>query len=891
MRLQPRVVWCGILAAALWWWAAPSTPAAVELPAARVERVVLENGLILLVEEDHRLPQVAFELRIDGGASAEGPWAGTGISHGIEHMLFKGTERRAVGAIEQEVRSYEGAMNAFTSWDYTGYTLTVGSKYAARAVDLLSDVVQHATFDAKEFEKEREVILSELRMNRDDPERRLYNLLWSTVYRVHPYRHPVIGYEPLFRQLSRDDVVAYYRQTYRPDRCSLAIVGDVETSHLIALVTQAFGAWERGRALETARPAEPLQLNRRQRRETGAVQLARLVITVPSTSLLDRDLFALDVLAQVLGQGESSRLYTLLRRRRELVYGVEASNYTPRDPGLLMVSCTLEPSQIEPARQAIEAELAQVREHPITPKELAKAKQAVVAAYVRGRQTIQARAADLATHELLAHDADFAATYVRGIEAVTVPEVQRVAQQYLVPERISTVMLLPETPASSATAAPAEQAPASVAWRKVVLPNGLTVILGEDHRLPLIAMTFASLGGVRAEPPGQEGLSHLTSELLVKGAGSRSEEAIAELAESRGWTLSAFSGKDAFGVAMSVLSDDLDQGWRLFSDVIRRPAFPARALEQERRLMLAGLKAQDEDIFQVGMRALRATLLTAHPYRNHPLGRPESVAALTRADCLQFYHRWMQPKSSVLVVFGDLSADRFLPRVRQTLGRWGGRGRAPFVTPVEPPLTAVKSLAQTLPKEQALVAFGFPGVRWQDPDRYAMELLGTLLAGSGGRLYQRIREQLGLSYALGAVPVFGIDPGYLLCYVATTPPSLGVVKTEMEQELRRIVADHRITDEELEQAKRELIGQQRARLQTVEALSTECALNELFGLGFTAYQQYPEAIGGVTRDDLLRFAERYLNLKAYAVVTVTPPEKPVSPNAATGGEGASQHHE
>ena len=175
-------------------------------------QLVLDNGLQLAWEEDHRQPIVAIEARIKGGLRAEGRHVGTGITHFIEHMLFKGTPTRAPGSIDEEVRRYGGAINAFTSFDVTGVTLFVESTHLKDGLAMLADILQHAVFEQKEFDKERAVIISEIQMNLDDPDRRVQQLFWSRHLLEHPYRHPILGYQPLLEGLTVKDLAAFLRR-------------------------------------------------------------------------------------------------------------------------------------------------------------------------------------------------------------------------------------------------------------------------------------------------------------------------------------------------------------------------------------------------------------------------------------------------------------------------------------------------------------------------------------------------------------------------------------------------------------------------------------------------------------------------------------------------------
>lgn len=834
--------------------------------AGRVERTVLENGLIVLIEEDHTLPVVAFEARVKGGSRLEGLRSGSGIAHYIEHLLFKGTPTRPAGRIEDEVREYEGEMNAFTSADYTGFSLEVGARYASQAAGLMADILMHPTLPADELAKERDVIHSEMQMNEDDPDRRIYQLLWETALSVHPYRVPILGYRSQLDALTREDLLAYMREQYTPNNTVLAITGDVDAAAMLRLVREQFGPWERRPPVAEAAAPERPQLGPKRRTEEHPVELARMMMAFRSVELRHPDLCALDVLATILGQGESSRLNERLRHQDRLVYSIASWNYTPHDPGLLVIQATLEPNRLAEAEAAIWDEIRRLQEKPVQSWELEKAKRSVQAQYLLDRQTVAQRAGDAASNELLTDLPDFSRRYVDGISRVTATDVQQLAQRYLRRDHMTVVSLVPPgTQAATAPVVPVERP----AVEKLILPNGVVVLLRPQSRWPLVSVRVAWLGGVRAETGETNGLSHLTAAALLKGTQTHSAQALAQLVESWGASLAPFSGKDAFGLSLDLLTAQLPEGLDLLHELMTRPTFPAQEVDQLKAETLAAIRAEDEDVFQSGNRLMRATLFAVHPYQLDPLGTTASVAHATPAQCAAFFQQQAVPSRMVISVFGSFEPLAVKRQLTKLFGALPERPSIALEPPAEPAWRKGRTAEVTLPKEQALLLWGFPAVSWHHPDRDALEVAATILGGSGGRLYQRIRERFGLSYVIGAQAVFGLDPGYLVLYVATRPDDL----PRAAAELQRVVADLRtqpVTAEELQRAQRELIGAHRSSLQVEGSLALQSGLDELFGLGYDHYEHYEAAIQHVQIADVEQVLARYLLDQPPAVVTVHP---------------------
>ncbi len=493
-----------------------------------VHQQTLDNGLRVVWEEDHRQPLVAIEARIIGGLREEGPYLGMGITHFLEHMLFKGTTTRAPGTIDQEVRRYGGSINAFTSHDHTGVTLYVESRYVREALAMLSDILQHAVFPEEEFQKERVVVISEIQMNRDDPERRISDLFWSHLFLVHPYRHPILGYLEQLKKLTAKDMATYYHSQYLPNNVVLACAGDIDSSTFPKIVQETFGTWERGVPYQQLVQTEPPTLSPREAIDELPVQAAYMTLGFPSTRLADPNLYALDVLAGILGQGRSSRLYEELVRKRQVAQIAAAANYTPFDPGAFTVYLRTEPSQAQAAIDATYEVIEAIKRDGVSAAELTKARRQVEADYLFRHQTIESVAEDLASSLAMTGDPAFSKGYVAGVDRVTADDVKRVANQYLV--RTAATLAIIRPPAKAETTAPPTEERPNVT--KTVLPNGLTVLIGVDRHLPLASIVVGGHGGRRVVREAKRRLGRLDA--LVNSAADFFPTPLPKLSE-RDW--------------------------------------------------------------------------------------------------------------------------------------------------------------------------------------------------------------------------------------------------------------------------------------------------------------------------------------------------------------------
>ncbi len=838
------------------------------------QQLTLDNGLAVTYEVDRRQPLVAIEARILGGLRGEGRYLGTGITHFLEHMIFKGTETRGPGTIDQEVRRYGGTINAFTSHDYTGITLFVESKYLKDALGMLSDILQHSTFPSEEFEKERAVVISEIQMNKDDPDRRVRDLFWGRHFLQHPYRHPILGYQSMLERLTVDDMRGYYHAQYIPNNVVVACVGDLDAATFPSMIRETFGSWERKAPYQIVAPEELPPLSPKEQTEELEVQAGYMIIGFPSVRLAHPDLYPLDVLASILGQGRSSRLYEEVVRKQQLAQVVSAGNYTPEDPGAFTIYVRTDPDKIGQARQAVLDQVSRVVTQGVTEQELQKAKRQVQADYVFQHQTVESKADELASSLALTGDPNYARRYVEGIERVTREQVQAVAGKYLDPSKMTLAVIQPPGTRAVVNSQDTE-APLNVT--KTMLDNGLTVLIGVDHHLPLGTVLVIGRGGVRIEDERTQGVSNLSSQLLTKGTTHRTASEIASLVESLGASVSAFSGRDLFGVSLDLLSEDVPQGLGLMHELITDSTFPEQELELQRQLVLKELAARDDDLFDRASRMLRRLVFLKHPYRFDPMGAPDSVQRITRADCLRFAKERLAAKNLVVAVFGDIDGQTTLNEVKRRFGALPTAGGLwPALIEAEP-LDTVRQEAVQLPKEQSVILLGFRGTRVAAPDRDAVEVFTAILSGMSGRLFQTVREQQGLAYTLGAGHTAGWDPGVLSVYAATRPEEQQRTLDALLEQLQRIV-DEGVTDEELSQAKRYLIGSYRMELQRLSGLARRAAVDELYGVGYDAWQQYEARINAVSLADVNAVAKRYVRLSQRAQVMIGPNPVQAAPN-------------
>ncbi|MCO5044932.1 MAG: insulinase family protein [Kiritimatiellae bacterium] len=811
-----------------------------------LRRIVLDNGMVCLIKPDNSAPVVAVQIWVGSGSINEGQWLGAGLSHYMEHMIFKGTPTRGPSEITKAIDDAGGEINAYTAQDRTVFHTDLPSSNWKVGVDVLADAVMHATLPEDEWEREKEVILREFAMGEDSPERKISKLLWSTAYRVHPYRFPVIGYEQVFRTMTRDQLEAYFHQHYVPDNMITVVVGDVNPDEVEAHLREVFSGLERRAHSVEPLPIEPPQVAPREARQVAPVEASRLILAWHTVSLDHPDAPALDLLATLSGQGRSSRLEARLKERDRLVQTIDSWSFTPRDAGLFAISASFDPENETAVRKALDEELASWREGGFTKEEIEKARRNLLVSELDELQTMHGQAANYASGEYYAGNPRFSEIYLAGLARVTPDQIRDVVRRYLTPERRTTVALVPPETNTLSTAAPAvTNAPA---LSRFTLSNGIPVIVREDHRLPFVYATAALGGGLLAESAENNGITALLANMLTRGTSRHTAEEIAEQVEERGASLDSFSGRNSFGLTAQMLTEDLDPILSLFAECLLDPTFPQEELAKQKTLQIAGIRRQREQPMYIAQKALRELMFPGHPYRFDGAGTTESVAEQTPDTVRAYYQRLTVRSNLVISLFGDITREQAQTLAEKYFASVPNGNKPTLSQPAATPtLPARSDLIE--PKEQAIVLLGYPGISISDPRVDALNILQKALSGLSSTLGIEIREKRGLVYYVGAFSLIALDPGFFALYAGTQEQSISEVERLMTEELARIRKEG-IAQEEFDRARAQLMAAASMDLQNNAGLATACALNELYGLGYRYPFELEQRLQTVTPEDV-----------------------------------------
>lgn len=834
-----------------------------------LERRQLENGLVMLHQPDFSMPLVSVQVWVQTGSIHEGKLNGSGLSHYLEHMLFKGTELREARAISQEVHSLGGLINAYTTFDRTVYYIDCPAASFGRALEILSDIVLNSTLPPDETERERDVILREIDMGMDDPDQCVSRTLFRNAFQRHPYREPVIGHRELFQRVEHEELLAYYKSRYVPNNISICTAGAVSFSDCFEAVEKQFGSVPRGRLASVHIETEPTQLSVRRETLRGDYNITRGAIAFKVPHLSDADSPALDTLAYALGGGESSIFWEQLRNEQNLVHYVDCRNWNPGDRGLFSVSYICDPEKQAAVESAVHGLIEEVSLEGVNPEVLEKAYRQALSSEVSSRKTVSGCASKLGIGEVVVGDVRYGRQYMDRLRSVALEDLSRVAAEYLVESSMTAVVAEPNDAKGSALFVDSSKEENANEVKTVRLSDGVRLTMQTDHGLPKVHLRAILLGGAHYEPANQRGISSLLAEMLAKDTEKRSASEVAKLLETRGGKFSATAGNNTIQLAIEVFPDDLPLAVELLSEALVCPAFNEATFQTELNSQIAMVKEQDDEIFEYGFRLLREKFFGDHPFSVGTYGRLVDLESLDCQSLRTYFERIVRASNLVLSVCGDFVEERLQALLASHLeGQLRAENFEPIPGRLSFPLEGSVS-TEMMKREQALVLMAFPDVGLRSDSAICGDVLNELCSGMSSRLFERVREEKGLAYYVGSTRIVGLEEGMFVLYAGTHAEAVDAVIQEICDEVSRIVAGA-VTDDEFVRCRTRLKAARLMNRQTIGARAMQVGMNLAYNLPLDKDSEYAKKVDAVDAEVLAKFAATHLELEKRQQLIVRP---------------------
>lgn len=841
---------------------------------AQILQTTLDNGMRVVIMENHSAPVATMHVYVcNAGSIYEQEYLGTGISHYCEHIISGGsTKNRTEDEIEKIVQSIGGASNAYTSSDHTCYYISTSNLYFDTVIDLLSDWIQNCIFDEKEVTREKGVILKEINMIYDNPKRKISKIYNETMFRIHPEHFPIIGYRELFEKLTRDDILKYYHKMYTPHNIIVVAVGDFDSKEILNKIKKAFENFKGSPTSPIYIESDPKQMGTRRIEEEMDINLTYLLMGFRTVPITHPDLYPLDVLACILTRGNSSRLYKEIKDKQQLVHSISASSYTPRyDAADFTIEATLDYPNRHKAEEAILAEIYKLKKEFVSDEELTKTKTQIVSEYIFANQTVQNQTNVIGRNVVHTGNPLFHKLYVENIKKVTKEDIQRVINTYFYDDALTVAVLKPKTTGLKETEDVKEEVKVGKV-EKVVLDNGMTLLLKQNTNVPIVYMGAYLKGGSRYENMENNGVFNFMARMLLKGTKNRTAEQIAQEIDSIGGSISAAGNEDYFTCSVEVLKEDIKTGIDLLADVLMNPIFDEDELTKERTAILADIARLNDDWKAQSEIFFKKTFYKKSPYQFIPLGMKDSILSLKRQDLVDTYKKYCSPNNIILVVFGDIDTKTTKELIMEKFKEFKPVEITFLDVLQEPLLSSNYEDTLYIEKKQSVIFMGYPGMKVGDKDWYAMRLVDAITSGigyPGGWLHDTLRGN-ELVYFVHAWNETKADPGYYAIQAATTEENLDKV-LKIIKEKQELIKNQEVSDEELERAKKACIVMEALYLkQKNSSQASFSAQYELYGLGYDWRDDLIEKINAITKEDIKRVANKYFN---NYVLTITRPKK------------------
>ncbi|WP_446371310.1 M16 family metallopeptidase [Coleofasciculus sp. G3-WIS-01] len=893
-----------------------------------VRKTVLDNGLTVLTKEVHYAPVVTVQVWYNVGSRNETPGL-NGISHQLEHLMFKGTTNRPI-QFGRLLSALGAESNAFTSYDQTAYYNTVKRDKLEALLILEADRMQNTQINSEQLATEKGVVISELEGYENDPEYRLDRAVMGQLFPNHAYGLPVGGTQDDVERFTLEQIQDYYRTYYSPDNATVIIVGDFETDRVLNAVNQYFGtigvsqqdldrtdsntARDRGAGGVGAgltdnlwRPTDnltkPALLGEAREnpvilQQPGSAALVQVVYPLPNIN--HPDVPAIDVMDYILTSGRSSRIYqALVESGLASDAGGYAANF--RDKGWYALFVTTDPGEdLNAIDSVLQEAIASLQNQGVTDAELNRAKAQLKAGLILENRDVTSQGFQLGVDHTTAGDYRFIDRYLAAIAQVSSQDVQRVAQEYLTPQQRTVGLFKPtqiqdepsrgigsfskttehfyaESPAEPAAVAqylPPVVSDSTLATNQplpeqFILNSGIQVLILRDRSTPTVTLNGYIPVGRANDPPQKSGLAELTAENLMNGTQTQDALTLAQGLEDRGINLDFYTAREGTFISASALSPDLSSLIPILSDVLQQATFPTDQLELSRQRALTDLQIELDDPASLAQRTLAQTLYPEnHPFHSFPTF--ESLSQITRDDVVQFYQEYYRPDTTILTLVGDFEPQQVRSLLEQEFSTWTAPGKPPQLTipAVELPSRVVR-LNRVLPgKSQSVTFMGTDAINRTDPRYYAALVLNQIVGGDtlASRLGTVIRDRLGLTYGIYSSFQTGIHDGSFVIEMQTAPEDAQGAIANTINLLQQIQAQG-VTATEVATAKRSITSQYPVTLAHPDNLAQTILDNQVYGLTSNELREFVRHIEAVSLEQVNQAAKELLHPDNLVIVT------------------------
>jgi len=840
----------------------------------------LKTGHTVVIKEIHANPIVTVDTWVKTGSLNENP-KNNGVSHFLEHLMFKGTKNYKTGEIDKILESKGGRFNAATSKDFTHFYITIPSKDTETAIKLNADMLLNATFPEVELNKERKVVQEEIRRSEDSPDSKLFDNLISMIFKTHPYKYTTLGPASNIENIPRKDIIAYYHHYYVPSNMTTIVVGDVDPQKTLCMLEENYKSEVANKVVLPKFNREATSLKPQTKIVKDKVNFGYLFMGfkgVPINNI--KESYALDMAASILGGGKSSRLYQDLKEKQNLVSSIDAGHYSLRDDSIFYVSADFIPSKYKQVKDAVQNEFKKLGETKVTDEELNRAKTQEERAFVYENESIEEIASSIGYTMTLEGSIDSYNNHLKYVNAVTADDIQKAVKKYIKPSNMALSILLPQDNSKAKKtgfAAPiglinvnsvSQSQEAGKTATKTVLNTGMVLITNPNTSNDIISLSVFVKGGKLLDSPA--GITNLLTKTLLQGTTNRSAYEITKAVENLGIEISPVLDSDCFEIRLKSTKSDFDKAFEILADVVNNPAFYPEYVEKGKKDILQDItKSRDRPMSKVSEGFNRA-MYPNHPYGNIGAVLEKSIPSLTREQLIDFHKKIFIPKNMVVAVSGNINKKEVIQKFTEAFPCTCGEKIEFKPSPELKKFPSDKIVFQKDETSAAWMLIGWPVEGINNIKDYAsLQVIDSILGGGmSSRLYKTFREKQGLCYSVGSSYASKMDGSFFAMYIGTEPKNIELVKSKFLQEMTRLKTEL-VSQDELNAAKQKLIGNFLLSQETNQEKAHYLGYFETIDKGYGFTYDFPDLINSVTSEDVMSASNKYFN-SPYVLSTVAP---------------------
>lgn len=825
-----------------------------------IETYTLSNGLTVILVNDPSSSLASIRTYVKAGSIFEGDHCGSGLSHYLEHLVAGGsTSKRSEDDYKTKIALLGGAYNAYTTTDHTSYFINTTNTHIPEAITILYEWMFYNSFKESEVAREKEVITREIEKTSASVSRQFYYLSQNNFYITHPIKFPVIGYLSNFLSVSKETLMSYYYSHYVPSNMILVVGGSFDIDAIKNTIANSFG--------QETRKAEPIHpyleeqkpFTTRLLADKSAVNVSHVSFRFSTTHLYSKDLYSLDLLDYILGNGEESILYKKLVEEKKLAYDINTSSYTPiSTTGYFDITAEIELDRYDDFKSELLTILDSIKKGSISEDHIKRAKKQKIAEDVLSVSTIEDKVARYGQGYLFGQNTDFFEIYSENFKKITKKDLESTAKKYFTTDTLVSTLLYPETE-TMPIKAPITNQSTSQDTQLFTLKNGVRVLINSN---PNDDKSFAQIliqGGLRYEEDSTNGIGYLISDCLGKESKMYSKEKLNKLFEDEGAHVGASVGNNVLYYSLECLQEDFNALFPIFEESFLNATFSEESINESKRIQIANIKQRHDDWHKSAQYQFKQHFYQTHPYHLSTGGEIESLTALNSETVSTYFQSIKNPQDMILSFYGNVDPKAIIAHLEKTVAKLPQEQR------IEPTLTRTlhteaSEHSFSVKQDVTAIYYGFDGVTFLDTDTLLkLDLLDSVLSGMqypSGRLHNLLREA-GYVYMVYGSNQPGIERGHFQITALINDKHLEEAQKLIESQIQDLKTNL-ISDEEFELAKEQMKFYYQDRLSSLESKALIQSVDELYNRGFNYSNTLLNKIDTLTKEDVYTMANRYL---------------------------------